>query len=217
MNLTELDPLILIVVMAAMGLVPLLFMIMTSFLKIAVVLVIVRNALGVQQVPPNMVLYGIALALTMYVMWPVFADVQHEVIQIQAEQISSQTVMQNAGQITQPLKDFIKRHSSYDVRDTFMQSAYELWPEEMASSITHDNFVILIPAFVVSELQAGFEIGFLIYLPFVVIDLIVSNLLLALGMQMVAPMTVSLPFKILLFVVAEGWQKLLHGLAISYI
>lgn len=203
--------------MAGMGLVPLFFMITTSFLKIAVVLVIVRNALGVQQVPPNMVLYGIALALTMYVMWPVFSDVQMEVNQIQTQDLSSQTVMESFKQVSSPLKEFIKKHSSYDVRDMFIASAKELWPKEMSESIDHDNLVVLIPAFVVSELQAGFEIGFLMYLPFVVIDLIVSNLLLALGMQMVAPMTVSLPFKILLFVVAEGWQKLLHGLVISYI
>lgn len=211
------NPLHLAVIMAGMGLLPLLFMVTTAFLKIAVVLVIVRNALGVQQVPPNMVLYGIAVALTLYVMTPVFAEMQNEINHIDLKDVSSATIAEHFEKGTAPLKSFISKHSDPAVRETFVSSTKELWPKEMSKDVSHEDFIILIPAFVISELQSGFEIGFLIYLPFVVIDLIVSNLLLALGMQMVAPMTVSLPFKILLFVIAEGWQKLLHSLVLSYV
>ena len=107
-------------------------------------------------------------------------------------------------------------NTSPDVLVLFQASAKTLWTEEISTSLGPENLLILIPSFVVSELQAGFEIGFLIFLPFIVIDLIVSNLLLALGMQMVAPMTVSLPLKILLFVLIGGWEKLLHSLVLSY-
>ena len=106
---------------------------------------------------------------------------------------------------------------SPDTTNMFLESARKLWPSDIAAEASSKDFMIMIPSFVVSELQTGFEIGFLIYIPFIVIDLIVSNLLLALGMQMVAPMMVSLPLKILLFVMVDGWSKLLNGLVLSYV
>ena len=108
------------------------------------------------------------------------------------------------------------RNTNEEVLTLFQSSAKSMWDASVTQDTSKDNLLILIPAFVISELQAGFEIGFLIFLPFIVIDLIVSNLLLALGMQMVSPMTVSLPLKILLFVLIGGWEKLLHSLVLSY-
>ncbi len=216
MNLNELDPLSLTILLSSLALVPLLLMVTTCFLKIAVVLHLVRNAMGVQQVPPNMVLNGICIALTLFVMAPVFHETQKIMIDVDLSEVNSKSALGVVDQASQPLKEFMKRNTSTDVKSLFQASAKSLWNDEISENMGEDNLLILIPSFVVSELQAGFEIGFMIFLPFIVIDLIVSNLLLALGMQMVSPMTVSLPLKILLFVMIGGWEKLLHSLVLTY-
>lgn len=109
------------------------------------------------------------------------------------------------------------RNVDADVLTHLQENTTRLWPEQMAREVQREDLILLIPAFVLSQLQAGFEIGFLIYIPFIVIDLIVSNLLLALGMQMVSPMTISLPLKLLLFVLVSGWSRLLDSLFLSYL
>ena len=109
------------------------------------------------------------------------------------------------------------RNTAPDVLTHLLENTARLWPQEMAQQVNRDDLILLVPAFVLSQLQAGFEIGFLIYIPFIVVDLIVSNLLLALGMQMVSPMTISLPLKLLLFVLVSGWTRLLDSLFLSYL
>jgi len=116
----------------------------------------------------------------------------------------------------EPFRKFLIAHSNPQERAFFLRSAQELWSEKEAAEVTEESMLILIPAFTVSELTSAFQIGFLIYLPFVAIDLIVSNILLAMGMMMVSPMTISLPFKLLLFVLIDGWTRLIHGLVLTY-
>jgi type III secretion protein R len=118
--------------------------------------------------------------------------------------------------VAEPLRRFMLRNTRPEERERFLDVARRNWPESMSVSAGTDDWSILVPAFVVSELQAAFEIGLLLFVPFIVVDLLVSNVLLAMGMQMVPPMMVSLPLKLLLFVVADGWGRLLHALALSY-
>ncbi|MCX4028148.1 type III secretion system export apparatus subunit SctR [Endozoicomonas sp. SM1973] len=216
MNAAGFDPVTITLFLGGIALLPLLMVITTSFLKISVVLLMVRNAMGIQQIPPNMVVYGMALALTIFIMAPVIKQVGEHITELKTENVDKSTIVDSVLQASEPMKAFMLKQSSSDIQHTFLESAKQMWPSELVNSTKLDDFIILIPSFVVSELQKGFEIGFLIYVPFIVIDLIVSNILLALGMQMVAPMTVSLPLKVLLFVLVEGWNKLLQNLVLSY-
>ena len=115
-----------------------------------------------------------------------------------------------------PLQNFLTRHSSKTERDFFVKTTKKIWPEKYSQDVEESNLLVLIPAFMVSELTIAFQVGFLIYLPFIIIDLIVSNILLSLGMIMVSPIIISLPFKLLLFVLVDGWSRLIHGLLLSY-
>lgn len=217
MTLNETNPIMLALFLGALSLLPFLLVVCTSFLKIASVLLITRNAIGVQQVPPNMALYGIALAATLFVMAPVFAEIA-EIAQDQPLQLrDSRNLASSAQALLAPLQAFMSHNVHPDVLTHLHENALRMWPKEMADAASRSDLLLLIPAFVLSELQAAFEIGFLIYIPFIVIDLIVSNLLLALGMQMVSPMTISLPLKILLFVLVSGWTRLLDSLFYSYL
>nr|WP_290447128.1 MULTISPECIES: type III secretion system export apparatus subunit SctR [unclassified Pseudomonas] len=213
----NLDPLTMALFLGALSLVPLLMIICTAFLKIAMVLLITRNAIGVQQAPPNMALYGIALAATLFIMAPVFNEMGQRIKKL-PERLDSLSAMEHSARhVIEPLRQFMQRNIDPDIQTHLLDNTQRLWPSEMASQVKRDDLLLIIPAFVLSELQAGFQIGFLIYVPFIVIDLIVSNILLALGMQMVAPMTISLPLKILLFVLVDGWTRLLDGLFYSYL
>ncbi|MGJ4730973.1 EscR/YscR/HrcR family type III secretion system export apparatus protein, partial [Luteimonas sp. SDU101] len=116
----------------------------------------------------------------------------------------------------EPLRSFLIQHSNPSERAFFLRSAQSLLPEERRGALTANDFIVVVPAFTVSELTAAFQIGFLIFLPFLIIDLVVANILLALGMMMMSPTTVSLPFKLLLFVLIDGWAKLVHGLVLTY-
>lgn len=211
------DPVTLTLTLTALALLPLLLVISTSFLKISVVLIIARNALGVQQAPPTMALYAIALAMTLLVMAPVTQQIAGFIKGVDFKEQSQEELITVATKAVQPLRHFMEGQSRPETSAMFLESAKKLWPSDMAGKASVQDMMIVLPSFVVSELQTGFEIGFLIYIPFIVIDLIVSNLLLALGMQMVAPMMVSLPLKILLFVMVDGWSKLLNGLVLSYV
>lgn len=210
------DPIHLVLSLTALVLMPLLLMITTCFLKIAVVLVIVRNAIGVQQAPPTMALYAIALSLSLLVMAPGFTEIGQRMQDMDLMEMHPETAMETLQHTAEPLQHFMQQHTNPEVQRMFKGAATQLWPEEMVADISQDDFLILIPAFVVSELQTAFELGFLLYVPFLVIDLIISSLLLSLGMMMVAPMMVSLPLKILLFVLVDGWGLLLQGLVLSY-
>lgn len=210
------DPFTLVIVLVLVGVVPFMVVMMTAFVKVVVVLFLIRNALGVQQTPPNLVLYGISIVFTIYVLAPVIYEVSAI---MSAGDIDLNTVAgwQAAGErALVPVKAFLVRFAEPQEVAFFLQAGEVLWPPDIYAQATSEDLLILVPAFVVSELTRAFEIGFMLYLPFIIIDLIVSNILLSLGMMMVAPMMISLPIKLLLFVVLDGWSKLMHGLVMTY-
>lgn len=205
------------ILLSALSLIPFTVVTTTSFLKISMVLLILRNATGVQQVPPTLAIYGISLAITAFVMAPTLQDIGKRVAEIEPGTRNRTTsVLAQARDAFDPLRDFMLKHSNPDQRELFLASAKKLWPKDVAKDAKASDTLVLVPAFVVSELQIGYEIGFLIYIPFVVIDLLISNLLMALGMQQVSPQTIATPLKLLLFTMVEGWGKLLNALAMSY-
>ncbi len=210
------DPILLIVMLISLALAPFVAMMVTSFVKIVVVLSLIRNALGIQQIPPNMVINGLALILTIYIMTPVAQDTVDilEAANPDFSNVRSLADAVSAGK--EPLREFMLRHANDRERAFFYRSAKQLWPPERSVDLRDDDLMVLVPAFTVSELTSAFQIGFLIYLPFIAIDIIVSNILLAMGMMMVSPMTISLPFKLLLFVLIDGWTRLIHGLVLTY-
>ena len=212
----SLNPMTLALFLGALSLVPILMIVCTCFLKISMVLMLTRNAMGVQQVPPNMAIYGIALAASLFVMAPVFNEMSQRVKTVPIDTQSADRLDYTVSNGVEPLKRFMVKNTDPDILTNLQENAQRMWPKEMADSVQHDSPLLLIPSFVLSELQNGFKIGFLIFIPFIVVDLIVSNVLLALGMQMVSPMTISLPLKILLFVLVSGWTRLLDGLFYSY-
>ena len=216
MIMDGMNPVMLALFLGALSLIPFLLIVCTAFLKISMTLLITRNAIGVQQVPPNMALYGIALAATMFVMAPVAHEVQQRVKEHPLDISSSEKLSASAGAIIEPQQRFMTRNTDPEIITHLLDNTQRMWPKEIADQASKSDLLLAVPAFVLSELQAGFQIGFLIYIPFIVIDLIVSNLLLALGMQMVSPMTISLPLKLLLFVLVEGWTRLLDSLFYSY-
>ena len=217
MNFQGLDPLLLALFLGALSLMPMLLIVCTAFLKIVIVLMITRNAIGVQQVPPSMAINGIALAATMFIMAPVGYEIAEAVKVTPVDLSSVHAFEQTSVNAIQPLRAFMMRNTDADILTHLVENTARMWPAEMAQAARRDDLILLVPAYVLSQLQAGFEIGFLIYIPFIVIDLIVSNLLLALGMQMVSPMTISLPLKLLLFVLVSGWSRLLDSLFLSYL
>ncbi len=215
MSINNFDPITIVILLAALSLLPMLLVCTTCFLKVSIVLNIVRNAIGVQQVPPSIAMYSIALAVTMFIMAPV----AHQISQnFQAEQRhSNQKVsLEDIAIAVEPMRRFMTMHTLPEQRAHFLNIARKQWPKADADALRDTDYVVLIPAFMISELQLAFEVGFVIYIPFVVIDLLMSNVLLALGMQMVSPMVVSLPLKMLLFIMLDGWNKLIDGLITSY-
>lgn len=216
MDLSQFTPSSALVTVIVLALAPFVGVMVTSFTKIIVVLSLLRNALGLQQVPPNVVLNGMALVLTVYVMYPVGLQMADSVGQIDRIGSSTAALMDAATAAKEPLRDFLLKHSSPDERRFFLETLRRGLTEAQAASLSDRDLIVAVPAFVVSELSVAFQIGFLIFLPFLVIDLVVSNILMALGMMMLSPTTVSLPFKLLLFVLVDGWVKLSHGLVLSY-
>jgi type III secretion protein R len=202
--------------LAVMALVPFAVVMLTSFSKMAVVLSLVRSALGTQQAPPTIVLTGLAAVLTAHVMAPVFEDIYRGARHSYDEQLSGEQLVDSVGPTLQPLKDFLTKHGSAEDRARFLDMARELRPAEQASLVSESDLTVVIPAFVVTELKEAFTIGFLIFLPFLVLDMLIANVLLALGMQMLNPTQVSLPFKLLLFVAIDGWGLLAQALVAGY-
>jgi type III secretion protein R len=228
MDLSTFTPGSALVVVIALAIAPFFAVMVTSFTKIVVVLSLLRNALGLQQVPPNIVLNGLSLILTLYVMYPVGQQMQDAIAQNPAQQqmqmqegggaLSSTNTMLNSIEAgKEPLRGFLLKHSSPTERGFFLKTAQRVGDPNRAAELTDRDFIVVIPAFVVRELSLAFQIGFLIFLPFLVIDLVISNILLAMGMMMLSPTTISLPFKLLLFVLVDGWVKLSHGLVLSYV
>ncbi|MGB0084269.1 MAG: type III secretion system export apparatus subunit SctR [Rhodomicrobiaceae bacterium] len=205
-----------LITLVAFGLIPMFVVTMTSFLKISVVMFLVRNALGIQQTPPNLVLYAIALVLTLYISSPVLAEIYGRLNATPVDTRSVEGLQEAAGRIREPVKTYLSRFAHPNERKFFLAATEKIWGERDRTEVRDDDLLILLPAFVSSELTRAFEIGFLIYLPFLVIDLIVSNILMALGMIMVSPTLISIPLKLFLFVTVDGWSRLLHGLILSY-
>ncbi len=205
-----------IIVVSTIGLLPLAVVTMTGFLKISVVLFLIRNALGIQQSPPNLVLYGIALILTVYVTTPLVGNM-YRAVESRPIDIESVEGLRSVGEtLADPLRNYLKRFANERERQFFIEATESVWSPEARADLKEDDLVVLIPAFVSSELTRAFEIGFLLYIPFLVIDLIVANVLMAMGMMMVSPTLISIPLKIFLFVAVEGWSRLMHGLILSY-
>ena len=321
MDFSNYSPALVLVIVVALALAPFVAVMVTSFTKIVVVLSLLRNALGLQQVPPNVVINGLAIVLSIYVMYPVILDthaaitarmegrpppasVQEKIDARAASQAERARRAAEAAALAQaaaagdpqpaspaaadalraeaeararaargelfrnvtggagtgedggpaagqppappiaatpaptpappsgtgmdaayllslvdagkePLRSFLIKHSHHGESAFFLRSAQRLMPER-SHELSQEDFIVVIPAFTVSELTAAFQIGFLIFLPFLIIDLVVANLLLALGMMMMSPTIVSLPFKLLLFVLVDGWAKLVHGLVLTY-
>lgn len=211
------DPVMVVGVLLLLSLAPFVIMVTTSYLKLVVVMSLVRNALGVQQVPPTMVLNGLAIIFSVFIMAPVgFETAKLLKPEIFSQSVTPGQMIQAVDEAKGPMQQFLLKHAHQKTVHFFLETAKRLWPKDKAESLKADDFSILIPAFAVSELTRAFEIGFLLYLPFVTIDIIISNILLAMGMMMVSPMTISLPFKLLLFVLLDGWSKLIQGLVLSY-
>ena len=218
-------PLLLIVAMAGMALAPFVIIMVTSFVKIAVVLSIVRQAIGTQQIPPTQVITGMATILTVYIMMPVGLDTYHAakdrllslpIKTISMESLSAGQIIDMAKAAQYPLKDFLVKHSHDRERQMFYRLAWRMLKPRDRATLTDADWIIVIPSFVVSELKESFQIGFILFVPFLVIDMVVANILMALGMQMLSPTTISLPFKILLFVVVDGWYLITRGLVVGY-
>ncbi len=213
-----------IAAITALALLPFAIMLLTSYIKIVVVLSLLRNALGVQQSPPNQVLSGIALLMTIYVMFPTMMamyktgeDYIKDKPPSQLFSADSAQYIVNVVSITkEPMRDFLQRNTLGKHMASFYQLAYRSFPEEFRKDLKGNDFIILVPAFITTQLKAAFEIGVLIYLPFFVIDLVTSNILLAMGMMMLSPLTIALPLKLLLIVMIDGWTLIIQGLVLSF-
>ncbi|NNE08558.1 MAG: flagellar type III secretion system pore protein FliP [Gemmatimonadetes bacterium] len=209
-------------IMGALSLAPFVLIMITSFVKISVVLSIVRNAMGTQQIPPNQVVVGLAFVLTIFIMIPVAKEVYQESgisTQSQSKIFSESSIKElfdSAKNGKEPVRRFLIRHAHNKDRALFVDLAFRLSGNEQ-EVIDASSFQVLIPAFVISELKEAFQIGFIVFIPFLIIDMVVANVLLALGMMMLSPTTISLPFKILLFVLVDGWYLVVQGLVLGYV
>jgi type III secretion protein R len=213
------------VLLSLLSLLPFIIMILTSFLKIVVVLSLLRSALGVQQAPPNQVINGVAFLLSLFIMYPTGVKM-YEAAQSTINQRtipdsflspeSSTYVIEVASAASEPLKDFLKRNSSGRHQALFYRLVYRSLPEDYRATLKPDDFIILVPSYITGQLKDAFEIGVLIYIPFFVIDLVTSNILLAMGMMMLSPVTISMPLKLFLLVMLDGWTILIEGLVKTF-
>ena len=198
-------------IMSALSLIPAFVMLMTSFTRIIVVLSILRQALGLQQSPSNQILIGVSLFLSMFIMAPVFDEINIQAVQpYLKEDMTSQQAFDAA---KEPMRAFMLSQTRMTDLETFVKiGGYEGQfnePEEVP-------LTVLIPAFVTSELKIAFQIGFMLFIPFLILDLVVASILMAMGMMMLSPMIVSLPFKLMLFVLVDGWNLIFGTLATSF-
>ncbi|WP_413470433.1 flagellar type III secretion system pore protein FliP [Vibrio navarrensis] len=195
--------------MTMLGFLPAMVILMTSFTRIVVVMSILRQAMGLQQTPSNQVIIGIALFLTFFIMSPVINEVNEQAVQ---PYLNEQLTARQAFDVAQgPIKAFMLKQTRVKDLETFVNMSGEQVanPEDV-------SMAVLIPAFITSELKTAFQIGFMLFLPFLIIDLVVASVLMAMGMMMLSPMIVSLPFKLMLFVLVDGWNLILTTLAGSF-
>ena len=203
------QPLTIVLVLTVLALAPTLLILLTSFTRIIIVLGITRNALSLQGIPPNQVLIGLSLFLTLFVMAPVFEEANEVALQPLLNEEISQTEAFELG--IEPFRAFMLDQ----VREADLAMFVDLADEEVTTP-EDVSLTTLIPAFVMSELRAGFIIGFLVFVPFLVIDIVVSATLMSMGMVMLPPVVISLPFKLLLFVIVDGWSLLVPTLVTSF-
>lgn len=211
-------PIALVVALALVSLLPFVFMGVTAFVKISTVLQIVRSAIGAQSVPSNTVVMALATSLTLIAMAPVGQKIFDRVTPLVSGKAQDTTVLVEKGleAVREPMREFLEKNASERERARFLSVAKNARPEAERAKVGGSDLSVLVPAFVVTELTEAFAVGFLVYLPFLVIDLVVANVLLALGMQMLNPTQVSLPFKLLLFVAIDGWGLLAQALVAGY-
>ncbi|MCB1180712.1 MAG: type III secretion system export apparatus subunit SctR [Chlamydiia bacterium] len=213
------------IILIFLALLPFFVILLTSFLKMVIALTLLRNALGVQQTPPNQVINGIALILSIYVMYPtglqMWNDAKHVVEKkgVPKELFSAPTAavaldMLNASK--EPLREFLIANARKEHIRGFVKLADKTFPKEAIETLKPTDFIIVVPAFITTQIKAAFEIGVLIYLPFFVIDIVTSNILLAMQMMMLSPLSIALPIKLLLIVLIDGWTVLLQGLVLSF-
>lgn len=218
------SPVVMVIVLGALALAPFVVIMLTSFVKIAVVLSILRNAIGTQQVPPNQVITGLAFVLTIFVMSPVASQMYAAAGAVPNTgaifgEGSVRAIFDAAQNGKEPLRKFLARHAHDKDRILFMELAARLDRQSGVANpqVGKEEFRVLIPSFVTSELKEAFQIGFLVFVPFLIVDMVVANTLLAMGMSMLSPVVISLPFKLLLFVMVDGWFLVARGLVLSYL
>ncbi len=200
----------LLVLMTVLSLAPSVLILATSFTRIVIVLSMLRNAIGTPAIPPNQVLIGLSLLLTFFIMAPVYKEIDANAIQpFLNEQMDQKAALTEA---QKPIREFMFKQT----REKDIQLFLDLGNETQPATIDDIPTVSLFPAFVISELRTAFTMGFVIYIPFLVIDLVVSSILLSMGMMMLPPSLVSLPFKVLLFVMVDGWYLIVRSLVLSF-
>jgi flagellar biosynthetic protein FliP len=200
----------LVALLTVLSLAPSILIMMTSFLRIVVVLSFLRTAIGIQQTPPNTVMISLALFLTFFVMTPTFTAAYNQGIQpLVNEEIDEMTAFERT---VEPFKEFMTRH----VREQDLRLFMELSETEEVEEIMDVPLQVLIPAFMISELRRAFEIGFMLFLPFLIIDMVTASILMSMGMMMLPPVTISLPFKIMFFVLVDGWDLISGSLIQSF-
>jgi flagellar biosynthetic protein FliP len=198
-------------IMTALSLIPAFVMMMTSFTRIIIVLSILRQAIGLQQSPSNQILIGVSLFLSLFIMAPVFDEINVKALQPYLNE--EMTSMQAYDQAKEPMRQFMLSQTRVTDLDTFIRiGGYE----GQFDSPEQVPLTVLIPAFVTSELKTAFQIGFMLFIPFLILDLVVASILMAMGMMMLSPMIVSLPFKLMLFVLVDGWNLIFGTLANSF-
>ncbi|RLB07110.1 MAG: flagellar biosynthetic protein FliP [Deltaproteobacteria bacterium] len=199
-----------VILLTVLSLAPAILVMMTSFTRLAVVLSFLRHAIGTQQSPPNQIIVGLALFLTFFIMTPVWKQIQTQAINpYLADQITQKEALTRA---IKPIKAFMIHQTRKKDLMLFLKIKDKRKPENLESV----SLSAVIPAFVISELKTAFQIGFLIYLPFLVIDMVVASVLLSMGMMMLPPVLISLPFKLMLFVLADGWYLVIDSLVKSF-
>ncbi|TLX59167.1 flagellar biosynthetic protein FliP [Stutzerimonas nosocomialis] len=198
-----------LIVMTLLGFLPAMLMMMTCFTRFIIVLAILRQAIGLQQSPPNNVLIGIALIVTLLVMRPVWQEIHSQAFEpFQNDEISLEQGLDSA-------KGSLSKFMLAQTNETSLETMVSLAGEELPENLEDLDFSLLLPAFVLSELKTAFQLGFMIFVPFLVIDLVVASVLMAMGMMMLSPMMISLPFKLMVFVLVDGWALLMGTLTTS--
>ncbi len=199
-----------LIMLTILSVAPAILVMMTAFTRIVIVLSFVRSALGTQNIPPNQVLLGLALFLTFFIMAPTFTQINDNAVQpYMAGKIEFKTAFDRG---ETPLAQFMIKQTYKDDLNLFLRMSNQPRPQ----SLDKLSLTILVPAFVISELKTGFIFGFIVYIPFIIIDLVVSSLLMSMGMMMLPPTVISLPAKVLVFILADGWHAIIGSLAQSY-